>query len=54
MSVPRYWHSSLAWLLPGEVERLHVEDLHAVGWGKGPRSLLTTVGMGVASINISA
>ena len=25
-----------AWLLPVEVVRLHVGDLHAVGWGEGP------------------
>ena len=27
---------ALAWLLPVAVIKLHVGDLHAVGWGGGP------------------
>ena len=34
---------SQAWLLPVAVKRLHVGDLHAVGWGEDPRALVTLV-----------
>ena len=34
---------SRAWLLPVTVIRLHVGDLHAVGWGEGLWALVTPV-----------
>ena len=33
----------LAWLLPVVVVRLHYGDMVAVGWGEGPRALVTPV-----------
>ena len=40
-STPEFWgkvclNLALAWLLPVAVIKLHVGDLHAVGWGGGP------------------